>query len=137
MKRKMKEHPMKNGIMRNFLFLGFLLLFQTQSPLAGEWGSAGGEFSKDLMNPWFVKNLNGNPKYEVRKILASLRTRTPSPPHLRRFVELFSKALSYWKSEFRNESTLGIAKQTFKKVLVTVKRTYVYSLGMALYQAIN
>jgi hypothetical protein len=76
---------------------------------AGEWGSTGGEFLGDLMNPWFVKNVS-----TLRYCVDVDRLGFSADPARVRTV--IGQAIAYWKQEFRHEKILGIGQQSFVEV---------------------
>ena len=98
--------------MKSTLEVLFLALSLFASPVyAGEWGSAGGGFSNNLMNPWFVKNLKGEFGYDVSFCIdVDAKGFSADPVHIR---SLFKQALAYWQEQFEKERLLGIAKQNF------------------------
>lgn len=73
----------------------------------GGIGGSGGEFIKDQLNPWFVKNTN-----EVNYCIKIDSNGFSADPI--KIQSLIKKSLDYWKDEFQtSRSLLGIARQTF------------------------
>lgn len=92
------------------LLISFILIETTlllPKARAGEWGSSGGEFLKDISNPWFLKN--------VSLVKYCIEVDPSGFSASREKVELLlTQALKYWQREYEGEQILGIAKQKFQ-----------------------
>lgn len=74
----------------------------------GDWGSSGGgEFLRDALNPWFVKNVT-----QVRYCVVVDREGFSSSAE--KAKQYTAQAIQYWKKEFQSrDEILGIGSQTF------------------------